>query len=337
MIEAMKSAGVRTLLAVGLAAVLLYFALRGVEWSRVGATIAGARWQYLLYGTAVSIVAMWLRAMRWRVLLNAEHGPLGKVSPSTVFWSVSAGYLGNLVLPARAGELVRSFLISSKSGLSKTYVLTTALGERVIDAIALILFSSIAMMTVEAKPDWMDKMARSLAAVAVLAALSVAILPYVHGIIEKVLHKLPMPHGLRDKVIALIEQVMLGLRAFHDVGRFGLFVGLTIPIWCGDMVGAWLTAKALDLSVTLVVSLLLISALGLGSALPSTPGYVGIFQFVGVTVLGPFGIGKDQAIAYVLVMQAISSVVFLIFGAVGIVKMGGSLTDMRALAKDEKT
>lgn len=332
----MKSAGVRTIVAVALALVLLYFALRGVEWSRVGQTIAGAQWQYLVIGTVTSIFSMWLRAFRWRILLNSEEGPLGKLSISNVFWSVSAGYLGNLVLPARAGELVRTYLVSTKSGLTKTYVLTTALGERVVDAIALILFSSIAMMTVAAKPEWMERMARSLAAVAALAALSVAILPYVHGIIETILHKLPMPHGLRDRIIGLIEQVMLGLRSFHDVRRFGAFTGLTLIIWCGDTIGAMLTAIALNLHVTFPVALLFISALGLGSALPSTPGYVGIFQFVAVTVLGPFGIGKDQAIAYVLLMQAISSVVFLVFGSIGLVKLGGSLSDMRNLARQQQ-
>jgi len=40
------------------------------------------------------------------------------------------------------------------------------------------------------------------------------------------------------------------------------------------------------------IALLVLTALGLSSALPSTPGYVGIFQFVAVTVLAPFGIDR---------------------------------------------
>jgi len=55
------------------------------------------------------------------------------------------------------------------------------------------------------------------------------------------------------------------------------------------------------------VALLLLTALGLGSALPSTPGYVGIYQFVAVTVLTPFGIGRDEALAFILVLQVLGS------------------------------
>ncbi len=65
---------------------------------------------------------------------------------------------------------------------------------------------------------------------------------------------------------------------------------------------------------------LLIASLGLGSALPSTPGYVGIYQFVAVTVLGPFGFSRTDAIAYILVAQALTYVVIGFWGSLGIVR-----------------
>jgi uncharacterized protein (TIRG00374 family) len=306
----------------GLAAVLLYFSLRGVEWRRVGQIIAGAYWPYLAGGLTLSLASTFGRATRWRILLNATEAKVGVV---TVYWAMMAGYLGNLVLPARAGELVRTYLISRHSGLSKTYVLTTALGERVMDAIALILFSALALLGVSSKPAWMAGVARTLAAVAIASAVGVAVLPYIHGWIERALRALPLPDGLRDKVIGLLEQVILGLRAFHDPKRFAAFAGLTPAIWFLDTCGALLTGHALGIPITFTIALLFLSALGLGSALPSTPGYVGIFQFVAVTVLGPFGIARDSAIAYVIVIQAATSVLFIIFGSLGMIRLGGSL------------
>ena len=62
---------------------------------------------------------------------------------------------------------------------------------------------------------------------------------------------------------------------------------------------------ALGFQIPLPVAFLLIAGLGLGSALPSTPGYVGIYQFVAVTVLTPFGFSRTDAIAYILVAQAL--------------------------------
>ena len=72
-----------------------------------------------------------------------------------------AGYLGNNFLPARAGELVRTFLISRRSSLSKTYVLTTALSERLMDVIALVLGSSIVLLRMDMKVPWMENLSRS--------------------------------------------------------------------------------------------------------------------------------------------------------------------------------
>jgi hypothetical protein len=62
------------------------------------------------------------------------------------------------------------------------------------------------------------------------------------------------------------------------------------------------------------MAMLLLTGLGLGSALPSTPGYVGIYQFVAVTVLVPLGIAKAPALAYILLVQASGYVVTLLLG-----------------------
>jgi hypothetical protein len=65
-----------------------------------------------------------------------------------------------------------------------------------------------------------------------------------------------------------------------------------------------LAGHSLHLDLSFSMSMLLITGLGLSSALPSTPGYVGIFQFVAVTVLVPLGISKSNALAFILVVQA---------------------------------
>jgi uncharacterized membrane protein YbhN (UPF0104 family) len=73
--------------------------------------------------------------------------------------------------------------------------------------------------------------------------------------------------------------------------------------------------------MTFPVALLLMAGMGLGSALPSTPGYVGIYQFVVVTILPPFGIDRNAALAYILVTQALGYVVVLVLGLFGLAKI----------------
>jgi uncharacterized protein (TIRG00374 family) len=293
-----------------LAAVLLYLSVRGVEWRRVWQIITTANGRYLAAAGAFTLFSFFMRALRWRILLNAE----GRFSVGTVFWATSAGYLGNSFLPARAGEFIRTYFISSRSSLSKTYVLTTALGERVMDAIALVLWSSVVLMGLETKPAWMEPLSRTMAIVASAGAITIVVLPHTGGLVEKVLRRLPLPVRLRDGLLHLAGQVLQGLRAFHDWRRLAGFVAFTVLIWVSDSFAAMTTARALGIVLSFRVAVLLISALGLSSALPSTPGYVGIFQFVSVTVLGPFGVGRDAALAYIVVLQAISYVLVLVFG-----------------------
>ena len=66
------------------------------------------------------------------------------------------------------------------------------------------------------------------------------------------------------------------------------------------------------------VAFLLIAGLGLGSAMPSTPGYVGIYQFVAVSILTPFCYSRTDAIAYILLVQAMSYVVLAFWGLIGL-------------------
>ena len=299
---------------------LLYFSVRGVAWSRVWATIAGARWSYLALAAAITSFSFFQRSLRWRILLNTETW----FSVGTVFWANMAGYLGNNFLPARAGELIRTYLISNRSSLSKTYVLTTALGERLMDVIALVLWSSLVLLGVNPKPRWMQDLSRTMAIIASAGAVAIMVLPHTGGLVENLLRRIPLPEGLRKRLLRLAEQILLGLRAFHNWGRFTGFVLLTVTIWVSDACGVMIGARALGLTVSFRVALLLLTGLGLGSALPSTPGYVGIYQFVAVTVLTPFGIGRDQALAYILVAQVMGSLVMLAFGLPGLYRLQGA-------------
>ena len=166
-------------------------------------------------------------------MLNAEQ----RLSVGLVFSANMAGYLGNSFLPARAGELVRTFAISARSSLSKTYVLTTALCERLMDVIALVLWSSLILLGTGPKPRWMEDLSRTTAMVAAAGALAIALLPHTESLCRNLLRRLPLPSALRERLLRFADQVLLGVRAFHNVGRFLGFTVLTVAIWMTDAFG----------------------------------------------------------------------------------------------------
>ena len=316
----MSRTGRRTLtyVAAGLiAAALLYYSLRGVDWSQVGALFTRASPWPLLLASGIASMTLFLRALRWRILLVAG----GEVTVATAFWATAAGYLGNNFLPARAGEIIRTAAISARTRLSPAFVLATALAERIADAVALILISAIVLLIIPAPPGWMRGAARSAALIGLIGGALIAVLPFLQFAVRGIAGRLPLSEPARDWLIAAAVHALDGLRTFHDPARVAAFVGVTIVIWYLDALGSVLAASALGLTMTLPVAFLLIAGLSVGSALPSTPGYVGIYQFVAVTVLTPFGFTRSDAIAFILLAQAMMYVVIGAWGGVALLRI----------------
>jgi glycosyltransferase 2 family protein len=296
-----------------LAGVLLYYSLRGIEWRQVWLTLSSARVPFVMLALALMTLALFLRSYRWRVILSAE----GKVSIPLAFWATSAGYLGNNILPARAGEVVRSLMISSRTGMSKAYVLTTALSERVVDAIAVITISSVVLLTMKERPGWLASAAKPFAIMGFSGVAAIVLVPAFEVFWFKFLGFLPLPPRLRGQVEDALRNGLQGIRSFHDYSRLARFVMFTAIIWCIDAVTAVTLARSIDVQISLPMAFLLTAGLALGSALPSTPGYVGIYQFVAVSILTPFGLSRTAAIAYILLFQALNYVVVLSLGGIG--------------------
>lgn len=303
-------------IAVCLAGALLYFSLRKVDWRQVWSAISHCRVPLLLASLAISFASYFLRGLRWRVLLNTQaHLPV-----FTVFWANSAGYLGNNVLPARAGELIRTAMVSSQSRLSKTFVLTTALAERMMDAIVLVVSGTVVLRFVPNKPGWLANISSPLLILGCVAALAIISIPLFEGPAHQLMEKLPVPERFAHRMESAIEHIAAGVRSFHDPSRFSGFLLLTVAIWGLDAYGATILARALGMHMSIAVALLLLVGLGVGSALPSTPGYIGIFQFVAVTVLVPFHFTHSAAIAYILVAQAVGLAVTGVLGSIGLLQ-----------------
>ena len=302
------------IVSLALAGVLLYYSLRGVEWVTVWEVLKGADPPGIAGALAIMTAALFLRSLRWRVLLSAEQ----RMPVSDVFWATSAGYLGNNFLPARAGEFVRTLMISRRTGLSKTFVLTTALCERVVDGLALITIASAVLLVLPENPSWLNVAAEPLAIAGIAGVIVLSLFPLFEPTWERLLARLPIPEHFRERAEHFLRQGVQGLRSFHNRARLAKYLLLTAVIWLLDGAIVVVGSKAIDVPIPLTVAFLLIAGLGLSSALPSTPGYVGIYQFVAVTILTPFGFTQESAIAFILLFQAMTYVIFLFWGAIGI-------------------
>lgn len=309
----MKRQSLYWVASITLAAILLFYSLRGIEWRQVWVTLSSARIIFLILALTMMTAALFIRSCRWRVILSAE----GKVSVPLAFWATAAGYLGNNILPARAGEVVRSLIISRRTGMSKAFVLTTALSERVADAIAVIAISSIVLFTMRNLPGWLSRASKPFAIIGLCGVATISLIPTFEVFWFRLLGVMPVPVKLRTQAESVIRNAIGGIRSLHDYRRLLPFILLTGIIWCSDAAITMVFATSINAQITLPVAFLLIAGLALGSALPSTPGYVGIYQFIAVSILTPFGMSRSAAIAYILMFQAMNYVLLLLWGGIG--------------------
>lgn len=310
-----KPIRLRTIVGVALALVFIYLVLRAVNWRELVQALGHARIGLLLFGLLIGSGSYMVRALRWQLLLRAQD----PISFFPVFWANSAGYLGNNVLPARAGELLRCVMVSGHSGLSRAFVLSTAFAERMADVIALLILAGLVNFFSSALPNTLRPMNVAVLGTAVLGMVLLAM----PGVLERptgfVLNKL-LPGRMRDRAFELVTHAVTGLRCFHHLGRLSAFVVLTSVIWLLDACGVMIAARALNLVVPFAIALLLLAALGLSSMVPALPGQIGIFQFVTIAVVRTVKIDHTQGLTYGLILQASSFLTIGFWGVIGIWK-----------------
>lgn len=283
-----------------LAAVLLVLALRGLDWSKFIETLRNARYVWMPLVFAWGSLSYLMRAARWRVLIQSEK----PVRLQEVFWANMVGYLGNNILPARAGELARAAYLGAKTQISVSFILATGLAERLVDLVALIMIGSFALAASGLASVPLQKALSAMTVFGAIGLVAMLLLPRFGGWMEKIITILPLiGDPLKTRLSGLLQQFLRGLRALLDVRRATGFGLLTVLIWLMDGLGTVLMGYVLNVHITLLQAFVLLAGLGLSSALPSTPGYVGIYQFVAVLVLVPFGISNTEAVAYILFAQ----------------------------------
>lgn len=306
-------------LALPLAAVLLYFTLRDLDWVAFWDTIRHGHYELLVLTIPIVSISYFFRALRWSVLVRSE----AQVSVPSVFWANMVGYMGNAYLPARAGELMRAALLGRQKGLGTSFVLATAISERILDAVALVLIGSVALLLGGLPSAALVSAVSLMAVVAALALAFVLLAPFQETLLLRIIGRLPLSERATSKVAEQTSRFLVGMRSLQNVQRMLVFVALTGVVWLVDAVGVLIGVRIISQSLNLGQALLLLAALGLSSAVPSTPGYVGVYQFVAVMVLMPCGFSRGDALAYILISQVLNYLVVTFWGMLGLWKVRG--------------
>ena len=305
----------------GVSALLLTLFLLTIDVGRMLDSFADANYVWVVPAVALYLVSVVFRTVRWRVLLaHMRPIPVRRLFPVVV-----VGYMANDILPMRLGELVRSYYLGEREGVSKSAALATIFVERVLDALVLLVFIVVIALFIplggmvegfgeRSGVAWpLLVLGATVPFVAVFGAMVlVARNPEVtQRIVDAVAGRLPSRAS--RPASGLAATFIVGLVPLKSARAIALLFVLSVPIWLFEAGLFFLIAISFDLHEALggygnlaVAAVLVTAVANIGSSVPAAPGGIGLFELVGreTLVLLPLGlVDRSVAGAYVAVVH----------------------------------
>jgi glycosyltransferase 2 family protein len=244
--------------AISLAAVVWWISRQ--ESPKLPDSRAGYAW--LVLALAVIGVNFGLRGGRWHLILRRAAIPHRR---RDAYGLTMVGYMGNNVLPARGGELLKIGLLGQRTTARRREVLGTVLVERILDAaVAIVLLAALTWAGVDGAPG-----GRSGATLALLGLAAAA------GAVA--LYLWLRRRGRFERFATTIRPVAgaLKLLARPQGAALGL---VSLVIWTVDGISFLLIARAVGVELDLPAAVGVVVLASLAAAIPAAPGYVGTFD-----------------------------------------------------------
>lgn len=304
-------------LALGVA--LLVLLLRTVSPGLLAHAFASVDYRYLVLAIIPFLMTIGIKVSRW-VLLFGSDAPTWR----TLFEAICVGYGVNTVVPLRAGEVVTAYWVRDRTGLSMMRTLGTIAVERVTDGVSvlaiLVLFAPTVAFPAQLVGPTVAVGALLAFALVGLVAL-VGFSPSERGRISVWVERWRRTPA--RIVIDALAQALEGVRALRGRYALSLYVVYTLVIWVSNSLLFWLLARAFQLDVPLSAGFLLTGVLFLGMAVPSSPGYLGVFDYLMVLTLGLYSVPRGQAVAAALATHFIFFVPVTVVGLMLLAHHGG--------------
>jgi uncharacterized protein (TIRG00374 family) len=332
----------RTALVSILAIALLAWFLRGANLSQVWSLVTTARLDLLAAGLVLVAATYWARVIRWQHLL----APIGPTRWRVVFRATVIGFAALSLLPARAGDVLRPYLVARQERLSAPATFATVIMERVLDLITVLGLLALFVWgfadAAELPPRLMRPVVFS-AATATVAALALFALMWLLATHPERVGRLVyassrvLPHRIADRLAGLATTFSSGFAAARTPANLVMALVWSVPVWLTIAAQTWLVTRAFGIDLPFTGTFLLQALLVIGVAVP-TPGGVGSFHEAyrfGVTTF--FHAPNDRAVAAAIVVHALSFIPVALVGIIFMAQDGLSLNRLQDLSAEART
>ena len=327
------SRAVRIGLSIAISALFLAFAVRGVNWHEAGAALAKAHYVYILPIFPITAWTLYIRAQRWRVLLR----PIGTPAMRTLVAATNIGFMANMVLPLRMGEVIRPVLVSRKEHEPLSGILATVVLERIFDMFTILFLFGVSASLVPVS-DEVRQWGYRLFALAVVIGAGVALVRWQESLALRILQLVlrPFPARFAEPVDHFFRGFVQALEILDSPLTFLQLLGWSLYLWVVIATIYLCGLVAFELPAPLVLGSIVVTAvIAIAVSAPSAPGYIGAFQ-VGCTLsLAIFGVSKSDAFAYSIVLHVTQFVGVVAAGLYSLAREGMTLRQMEQASETD--
>jgi uncharacterized protein (TIRG00374 family) len=294
---------------IAVGAVFLWLAVRDADLDAVRDALAEADLGSVALAVGAFGVVYGFQAGRWRRIAATPHLRLVRFYEMTV-----SGVAVNNVLPGRIGDLLRARWLGLAARIPAGRAFGTVIIDRLCDLAVLVGLLLLGIAAV-ASSGWLVNLAA--AGVLLLIAVGTVLLlsRFYVSTRSRDRHRRGLVRRLaRDTVETLAEPL--------NRRRTATWLGLSVCAWTAWSLAAWLVARSLGIDLSFADCLFVTAVLNLGSAIPSSPGFVGTYEWLGVAALGLLGVGHESALAFTILLHAAWYVPTTLVGGIALITRG---------------
>lgn len=273
-------------------------AVWGIDVEQIKESFRHANFWTLPILLLLLFVFFWLKAIRWRMLLE----PIKQLSAKQVTPAMMIGFMGNNILPAHLGEFLRVYVLSKQFQIPKTTVLSTVVLERLFDIIAILCFLAVGVYFAPNIPDGYRSVSLIVALVIFVAILAVAAYliwtEAVIGLFRTIFSYLRfLPEKLTHLVLEMMHAGALGMASMKSKRLTMGIIWTSFAQWAINGLSIFVALWSFNIQVSPFAAFVVLGVTAFGVTVPSTPGFFGVIQLCFWLSLKGFGVSQADVFA----------------------------------------
>ncbi len=271
----------------------LWLLIRKIDWPKLGATIATASIWPLVVAAILNFVLLVGKGVCWRIMLAPRYDvPTLRLVRYTI-----VAFAASVLAPARAGELLRVWMLKHRDGVPTADVAAVAITEKLLDGVTMLILVAPLPWLLPDLASWVTNSIMILAALALVAFIGLYI----------AVGRIKDPTSWFARFIA-------GMEILRSPRRLLAALAALLVVWVADLLMIWLVTHAVGIEVSLGASLLILFTLNLAITAPSTPAGVGALEVGVLAATRLLHIPDEPALAFALLYHAIQIVPLIVVG-----------------------